>query len=135
MTIAQSFDGFTGLSPDDGDLNDPQHSLFDDDLLLDDANGLNGAGFNDFNSANRAGSSSKKSSANSRKGPHAADKRAVHNAIERARRESLNGRFMVSSSSGARVIKLEAGAAVRTGATCRRARGYFSAINLNFAAE
>ena len=29
-------------------------------------------------------------------GPVAADKRATHNAIERARRESLNGRFMVS---------------------------------------
>lgn len=32
-----------------------------------------------------------------RKGPGAADKRATHNAIERARRESLNGRFMVRS--------------------------------------
>lgn len=32
---------------------------------------------------------------NGRKGPGGADKRANHNAIERARRESLNGRFMV----------------------------------------
>jgi len=37
----------------------------------------------------------KKSSSGSRKGPGAADKRATHNAIERARRESLNGRFMI----------------------------------------
>lgn len=34
---------------------------------------------------------------NGRKGPGGADKRANHNAIERARRESLNGRFMVSN--------------------------------------
>ncbi len=31
-----------------------------------------------------------------RKGPAMAEKRNQHNAIERARRESLNGRFMVS---------------------------------------
>jgi len=32
-----------------------------------------------------------------RKGPAMAEKRNQHNAIERARRESLNGRFMVST--------------------------------------
>lgn len=32
-----------------------------------------------------------------RKGPAMAEKRNQHNAIERARRESLNGRFMVSA--------------------------------------
>jgi len=35
---------------------------------------------------------------NNRKGPGNADKRATHNAVERARRESLNGRFTVSFS-------------------------------------
>jgi len=36
----------------------------------------------------------KKSNGRKGSGPGAADKRATHNAIERARRESLNGRFM-----------------------------------------
>ncbi|ORY82381.1 hypothetical protein BCR35DRAFT_82804 [Leucosporidium creatinivorum] len=85
MTLAQSFDGFTGLSPSSPSSHSPEHpqlSLFDDraedqdQFLLDD----------------KPAPSNKKS--NGRKGPGAADKRATHNAIERARRESLNGRFM-----------------------------------------
>lgn len=82
MTIAQTFDGFNGLSPDEGSPLD--QSLLDDETLKDDVP------FEDVKPGKKS------SSSNSRKGPHAADKRANHNAIERARRESLNGRFLVS---------------------------------------
>ncbi|KAK4047776.1 hypothetical protein OIO90_006075 [Microbotryomycetes sp. JL221] len=82
MTIPQTFHGF-GLSPEETSP-EPTHSLDDD--ALDDLNDFKPS-FNNPSAAGRKG-------ANPRKGPGAADKRATHNAIERARRENLNGRFM-----------------------------------------
>ena len=46
--------------------------------------------------ANTAGSKVK--TAKSRKRVNTAEKRATHNAVERQRREALNGRFLVSSA-------------------------------------
>jgi len=42
------------------------------------------------------GSGSKVKTAKSRKRVNTAEKRATHNAVERQRREALNGRFLVS---------------------------------------
>ncbi|SCV71109.1 BQ2448_2697 [Microbotryum intermedium] len=71
-----------GNSPDEDDVN---ASLYDDG----DCDGDDDLGHFVAPPTKR-----KSSSAASRKGPQGADKRASHNAIERARRESLNGRFM-----------------------------------------
>ncbi|KAK4050163.1 hypothetical protein OIV83_003734 [Microbotryomycetes sp. JL201] len=76
MTIPQTFDGF-GLSPEENSPEPVQHEQLYDDDGPDDVRPASG----------RRG-------VNPRKGPGAADKRASHNATERARRENLNGRFM-----------------------------------------
>ncbi|KAM0788130.1 hypothetical protein ACM66B_001295 [Microbotryomycetes sp. NB124-2] len=77
MTIPQTFDGF-GLSPEETSPEPTQHAqLFDEDGLDDITKPASG-----------------RKGVNPRKGPGAADKRASHNATERARRENLNGRFM-----------------------------------------
>lgn len=92
MTLAQDpfyFSPAGQSSPDDMSASgqfddDSRDDLFDtkDFLMSTDASLNNGA------------KPKKSSSHNNRKGPEAADKRATHNAIERARRENLNGRFM-----------------------------------------
>lgn len=47
---------------------------------------------------NNGGAGSKVKTAKSRKRVNTAEKRATHNAVERQRREALNGRFLVSSA-------------------------------------
>ncbi|SCZ99392.1 BZ3500_MvSof-1268-A1-R1_Chr3-1g05988 [Microbotryum saponariae] len=71
-----------GHSPDEDDVS---ASLYDDGDC---------DGDDDLGNLVALPTKRKSSSAASRKGPQGADKRASHNAIERARRESLNGRFM-----------------------------------------
>lgn len=72
------------FSPESYSSPDGPTNLFDDDSSL--------GGGNLGEDEVKVG----KKVSNGRKGPAGADKRANHNAIERARRESLNGRFMVS---------------------------------------
>lgn len=93
MTIAQEIN--FGYSPSSSaDFEDGLNPLaFDDDFQ-------NELGLEDdeedekYDQQNPQATKPKRS--NNRKGPGNADKRATHNAVERARRESLNGRFSVS---------------------------------------
>ncbi|EGU13511.1 Macrophage erythroblast attacher isoform 1 [Rhodotorula toruloides ATCC 204091] len=82
-------------------FDDDEYALDGDDA--DDCFGALGGSFATSASASSVASSqagggggvgSKKARANNRKGPHNADKRATHNAVERKRRESLNTRFL-----------------------------------------
>jgi len=78
MTIAEGHSYGASFSPNASP--EPQSSLYDDDLK--------------DNLFDEDDARPKKSTGRKGSGPGAADKRATHNAIERARRESLNGRFM-----------------------------------------
>ncbi|EMS25760.1 Hlh domain containing protein, transcription regulator [Rhodotorula toruloides NP11] len=80
-------------------FDDDEYALDGDDA--DDCFGALGGSFTTSASASSVASSQaggggvgKKARANNRKGPHNADKRATHNAVERKRRESLNTRFL-----------------------------------------
>lgn len=91
MTLAQ--DHVYNFSPEDSSPDTNMFSSFADDedtkeSLFPDQDNENEL---DTDKSTLTG---KKSGSACRKGPGAADKRATHNAIERARRESLNGRFM-----------------------------------------
>ncbi|GAA5866159.1 hypothetical protein JCM1840_005093 [Sporobolomyces johnsonii] len=92
MTIAQEHNfGFSPNSSASAEFDDALNPLafdddFKDDLGLEDDD--------DVQQQQAPANSSKPKRSNNRKGPANADKRATHNAIERARRESLNGRFM-----------------------------------------
>lgn len=96
MTIAQELN--FGYSPgSSADFEDGLNPLafdddFNNDLGLDEDED---DGRYDQQSANGTQLTKPKRN-NNRKGPGNADKRATHNAVERARRESLNGRFTVS---------------------------------------
>lgn len=99
MTIAQEIN--FGYSPSSSaDFDDALNPLsFDDDFqhehdqlgLDDDEDDVKA-----YDQPSGAQANGKPKRANNRKGPGNADKRATHNAVERARRESLNGRFSVS---------------------------------------
>ncbi|GAA6009221.1 hypothetical protein JCM11491_004233 [Sporobolomyces phaffii] len=96
MTIAQEIN--FGFSPSSSaDFEDGLNPLaFDDDFGND--NGLEDD--DDEGRFDHEGEQpSKPKRSNNRKGPGNADKRATHNAVERARRESLNGRFSVLAES------------------------------------
>ncbi|BGP30799.1 hypothetical protein JCM10296v2_002556 [Rhodotorula toruloides] len=80
-------------------FDDDEYALDGDEA--DDCFGALGGSFTTSASASSVASSQaggggvgKKARANNRKGPHNADKRATHNAVERKRRESLNTRFL-----------------------------------------
>lgn len=89
MTIAQEHS--FGFSPPSN--SSPSDSEHQGSMLYDDLDSKDGM-FDD----DKLGLSGRKMTGRKGPGPVAADKRATHNAIERARRESLNGRFMVRSS-------------------------------------
>ncbi|GAA5852777.1 hypothetical protein JCM5353_001403 [Sporobolomyces roseus] len=99
MTIAQELN--FGYSPgSSADFEDGLNPLafdddFNNDLGLDEDED---DGRYDQQSANGTQLTKPKRN-NNRKGPGNADKRATHNAVERARRESLNGRFTVLAES------------------------------------
>ncbi|GAA5831497.1 hypothetical protein JCM3766R1_001777 [Sporobolomyces carnicolor] len=102
MTIAQEIN--FGYSPSSSaDFDDALNPLsFDDDFqhehdqlgLDDDEDDVKA-----YDQPSGAQANGKPKRANNRKGPGNADKRATHNAVERARRESLNGRFSVLAES------------------------------------
>ncbi|GAA5925004.1 hypothetical protein JCM1841_004047 [Sporobolomyces salmonicolor] len=92
MTIAQEHNfGFSPNSSGSAEFDDALNPLAFDDEFKDDL-GLEDD--DDVQQQQARADSSKPKRSNNRKGPANADKRATHNAIERARRESLNGRFM-----------------------------------------
>ncbi|GAA5946584.1 hypothetical protein JCM3765_000309 [Sporobolomyces pararoseus] len=102
MTIAQEIN--FGFSPSSSaDFEDGLNPLaFDDDFqndlgLDDDELDYDHSQQQQNNSSSSAPTKPKRN--NNRKGPGNADKRATHNAVERARRESLNGRFSVLAES------------------------------------
>ncbi|GAA6037929.1 hypothetical protein JCM8097_009495 [Rhodosporidiobolus ruineniae] len=93
MTAAQDHPyGFSPHSSASAEFDDPLDTLaaFDDDeyaLGDEDDDQLVGQ------SATSNGAGVKKKKTNNRSGPHNLEKRNIHNATERARRDSLNGRF------------------------------------------
>ncbi|GAA5898651.1 uncharacterized protein JCM6883_003379 [Sporobolomyces salmoneus] len=102
MTIAQEIN--FGYSPSSSaDFEDGLNPLAFDDEFQHDPLGLEGEDDDEEvkfeQQQNAQQSSTKPKRSNNRKGPGNADKRATHNAVERARRESLNGRFSVLADS------------------------------------
>lgn len=104
MTIAQELSfGYSPTSSHSAEYDDALNPLvFDDDFGTE--LGLNDDGDDDDDdrddlAGSNAGTTSKPKRSNNRKGPGNADKRATHNAVERARRESLNGRFTTLAES------------------------------------
>ncbi|GAA6059299.1 hypothetical protein JCM10212_005879 [Sporobolomyces blumeae] len=104
MTIAQELSfGYSPSSSASADFEDALNPLvFDDDFntelgLADGDDDDDDQSLDPTSSLSTNGSKPKRS--NNRKGPANADKRATHNAVERARRESLNGRFTVLAES------------------------------------
>lgn len=103
MTIAQEINFGFSPSSSSADFEDGLNPLaFDDDFqndlgLEDDDLEYDQTQQQQDNSSSSAPTKPKRN--NNRKGPGNADKRATHNAVERARRESLNGRFSVLAES------------------------------------
>ncbi|GAA5829359.1 hypothetical protein JCM11251_005019 [Rhodosporidiobolus azoricus] len=96
MTAAQ--DHPYGFSPGSASAEFDDHLdplAFDEDELA--FGGEDEASFNDQDDVSEVGTTSrtgKSKKSSDRKGPHNVEKRSVHNATERARRDNLNTRFM-----------------------------------------
>jgi len=89
--IQLAFDQAMPSFPSPGSLS---HSATDEDDLLDLDSSRADLDSKDALSFDRPKPTHRSSKTGIRQGPEAAEKRATHNATERARRESLNGRFM-----------------------------------------
>ncbi|GAA5938234.1 uncharacterized protein JCM15063_000675 [Sporobolomyces koalae] len=102
MTIAQEIN--FGYSPSSSaDFDEALNPLTFDDEFANEHDNEHDLGLDededDARYEQQSAQTTKPKRSNNRKGPGNAEKRATHNAVERARRESLNGRFTVLAES------------------------------------